>query len=676
MITLQAPNKRFLYSLRYTISPGFHEQERMDELLRFCKSAKVDDVMLFLNAGELNPGHPYKEEVAPFMELAARVKQALSQEGVTLSLNPWVSLLHGDNGRTLRPGQPFTTMVDPFGKKAECVACPLDENFATYLSDLYAYYASIDPFAVWVEDDFRLHNHAPLGWGGCFCEKHMERYSEMAGKTLTREEFVAGILQPGTPHPYRKIWLDAGRDAMVALAARIGQAVHDVAPKCRVGLMSSSSPVHCAEGRDWPALLGALAGPTAMVNRPHLPSYVETTTQQYLSDFNALTCQCRAFVPAEAELYPEFEAYPFTRFAKSRSFMQFQVETSALLGSRGITLSLHDVMGNGNLEGEECGAALGAIKPFLEKLSACNRSVDSQRGVTILSDPRASYKLHTAVGNQMEELYPNENVWAYLLTAYSIAHKFSCDPAQKGQVVAVSGQYFRNLTVPQIKSLFSENFVLLDGSAADVLCQLGLKHLIGIKSADWHKQDSGFQAYEQVCNGVLYAGIDEARISAQMAAGNYLNVCYGTMPSIWSKLKTPMGGTAGAGFAVGENFALLPYDLVYGQLQSHLNPIRQQMIQEVLETQKKAPCPAFVIGSPYIGVYEYELAGKCSLVLVNACRDDVTPLQIHISKTVEGWSTISRDCLMQPDAGVLFEKGRLIYKQGLASLEVRVFLEQ
>ena len=59
----------------------------------------------------------------------------------------------------------------------------------------------------------------------------------MAGKKLTREEFVEGILKPGSPHPYRKIWLEVSRDTMVELAAMIGEAVHAVSPLTRVGLM-------------------------------------------------------------------------------------------------------------------------------------------------------------------------------------------------------------------------------------------------------------------------------------------------------------------------------------------------------------------------------------------------------------------------------------------------------
>jgi hypothetical protein len=65
-------------------------------------------------------------------------------------------------------------MVDVYGTKSNAVACPLCPNFREYISNLFAYYArEIEPDTIWVEDDFRLHNHLPLEWGGCFCDLHI-----------------------------------------------------------------------------------------------------------------------------------------------------------------------------------------------------------------------------------------------------------------------------------------------------------------------------------------------------------------------------------------------------------------------------------------------------------------------------------------------------------------------
>jgi hypothetical protein len=240
----------YVYILRYAVQPGHHEEKRMDELVSFCKKARIDDVMFFIDCEELSQGHLSIEETRPWMKVIAYGKERLEPLGITTSINPWPTLLHCDRGRKLKEGQDFRLMVDPYGNNANAVVCPLCSEFQKYITEMYAYYASIKPNMLWVEDDFRLHNHGPLSWGGCFCEAHMEEYSRRAGRKLTREEFVEGVLKPGNPHLYRKIWLDMARETMVKLAQSIGESVHKVSPTTRVGLMSSNPEVHCAEGRD------------------------------------------------------------------------------------------------------------------------------------------------------------------------------------------------------------------------------------------------------------------------------------------------------------------------------------------------------------------------------------------------------------------------------------------
>src|SRR5512137_2760077 len=103
----------FIYSLRIAIVPGFREEERFEALLAFCRAARIDDVMFFFNGEELNRGHLLLEEAKAAAAAVAGWKRRLAAIGVTASINPWSTLLHTDRGRTLRPGQAFTPMVDP-----------------------------------------------------------------------------------------------------------------------------------------------------------------------------------------------------------------------------------------------------------------------------------------------------------------------------------------------------------------------------------------------------------------------------------------------------------------------------------------------------------------------------------------------------------------------------------
>ena len=481
-------DQSYCYSFRFCCDPGFNDRREIMSLQRFVCEAQIDDVAVFCNVEELNTGHMTGEEQETvWLRLLSDVQTALAPEGVQLSVNHWHSLMHADLGKTLPQSQPFRRMVDIDGREADLCVCPMCESWQTYFVGLYARYAALSPHILWVEDDFRLHNHAPLHWGGCFCRAHMLEYARRAGKPgLTREEFVRGLLQPGEVHPYRKIWLDVNRETMTALAARIGQAVRRASPTAKVGLMSSVPYIHAAEGRDWYGILRGLAAGQPPVSRIHLPAYQETAPGQYLLRFNMVSMHNRALLPPETEVYPELENYPYSLFAKSRAFTRFQLLSSLPLNLKGMTIDLFDLNGSGIVFSDGYQQMLREVKPFLSAVNAMGVFALPRRGVCIMTSEDSAYTLHTAHGTDMEELYPHEVYFAGLLNAMGIAYQYCTDPGVSGQVVAVSGQYFRNLTPEQITRLFARNTLLLSGDAVDTLCQMGLGPLDAAKQRRIH----------------------------------------------------------------------------------------------------------------------------------------------------------------------------------------------
>lgn len=667
-------SKDFKYILRFAVQPGHHEEERLEELIQFCSDAQIDDVMFFINCEELNQGHLTMQETTPWMELIARVKDKLDKIGVTTSINPWITMLHADRGRRLKDGQNFNTMVDPYGNPSTTIACPLCSDWRKYIAEMYAYYASIKPNMIWVEDDFRFHNHAPLIWGGCFCEKHMEEYSRRAGKKLTREEFLEGILKPGSPHPYRKIWLDTCRDTLVELAEMIGQAVHRVSPDTKIGLMSSYPQVHCAEGRDWEGILRGLAGDNNPVNRPHLPAYSTATLQRYLVNFSAASRMTVAAVPEKTELYPELESFPHTRFSKSKAFTRFQLETSLALSASGITLNIFDMMGNGIMKGEGYQRVLASSKEFLLRVKALDLNRENEKGVKILFNPKSSYTLETSEGKEMRELYPKETFWSSILSSYGISNLYSREKGQKGEITAVSGQYFENMMEGEIRDLFENNFVILEGDAAYTLYSMGYGKYAGIKSTKWYSQDSGRQAFEQVCNGKEYCGIKEARISSQVSAGHYLEIEYDENIYKITEVMSPYLKVVGPGMAVYNGRVLiLPYGRFSEGFDSHLNTTRQEIVKDIIKNIKGFENPIFIEDAPYVSLYHYNKEGKDYILLCNCSDDDIDEISLYAPKLnpIE-IREISRKGEKTIDFSI--EKNdHIVLKSELPSREVKVF---
>lgn len=630
----------FRYILRFTVQPGNNEDERFSQLVEFCTTALIDEVMFFINCEELNQGHLTIEETKPWMEVIKRGKKILEPLGIRTSINPWTTMLHTDRGRELKEGQNFTLMVDPYGNKASAVACPLCLNWQKYIAEMYSYYATIKPNVLWVEDDFRLHNHAPLVWGGCFCEHHMEKYSEYAvklgakceGEKLTREKFIEGIIKPGEVHPYRKVWLDVSRKTMIDLAGLLGEAVHKVSPDTKVGLMSSSPSVHCAEGRDWNAVFKGLSGDKPPVSRPHLPSYSEVIPQNYLLSFSDVSRMTKAFLPKNAEVYPELENFQDTRFAKSRAFTRFQIETSTLIGSQGITLNIFDMMGNGVLLNEGYQYTLADAKVFINKLTELGLDTSKQEGIKIPICQKSSYALKTKNGSRMDELYPKEAFWGSALSAYGIANTYTRSRKHSNSIIAVSGQYFRNLNSEELVDLFDKNYIIMEGEAAYTLWDMGFGYLAGIDDVKWYNVNSGVQAYEETCNGEIYNGIHNSRMSSQGSIGPYLAINYSGKKSLIriTEVKSPHGNTVGSGMVLYNNVFILPYGVFDGGYGAYLNTTRQEIVQTCLNKLQSDIRPTMVLDAPYVSIYDYNLENKRVLVVVNASGDDLDEIKIQL----------------------------------------------
>lgn len=628
----------FCYCFRFCTDPGFNDEREIQKLLAFVDEARVDDVMVFINVEELNTGHLDLTEQDVWLDLLSRIRPLLAQRGVTLSVNHWHSLMHADLGKRFRPGQPFRGMVDPLGNEAALCVCPLDENWRAYLAQIYARYAALSPDTVWVEDDFRYHNHAPLVWGGCFCSEHMRRFSARAGRALSREEFVTELLRPGEPSGLRAIWLDECREGLEDAARAIEKAVHAVDPNVKIGLMSSVPYVHSAEGRSWKSLLHSLCGDrNPPVSRIHLPAYQELAPSKYLQAFHMVSYVNRALLSPETLVYPELENYPYSLFSKSRTFTRFQLFSSLALNLRGMTIDLFDLNGRGIIEQDGFAGLLREVKPALNAMNATGAFAKRRLGVCVLVDERASYALHTKSGANMEELYPEEVFWAGLLPAMGVPMYVGVSPEDARGVAAVSGQYFRNLTQEQIERLFAANFVLLTGDALETLVEMGLGRLAGVERVRWMEQNSGAYAYEEVTNGERYTGVPHARASAIISASDALDVSYRADAAAYEYsafFNSFRKRTAPCETVVENRVLIYPFGRFSGPQDIPpmlLNDVRQEILQSVLSRSGRLEAP-LVEGSPYLAPYAFSDGETLWLYLVNGALDAVKSVSLRFAK--------------------------------------------
>jgi len=617
--------KKFLHCLRIQFPPNHYEDERIAEVVDYCVKYGFNNVMLFINAEEYNLGHMTKEEAEPWIKTMKKASAALREKGISVSLNPWMEIGHLDRCRPLKEGQNFTTQMDYDGNRCEMVACPLCENWKAYFLNFYRYLIQeLTPDTVWIEDDFRLHNHGHLQFGGCFCDLHMQRYNEHLGTKYTREEFTDRLFRKKPEKRVRKAWLDVNRSCMRDLAHEIGQTVKAMGLGTKIGLMSSMHDNHALEGRDWHGVHKGFAAGGEMIDRLHLPCYDEISGKRYYFQFNRLPFHCRALLPKDTIVYPELENGSFSTFTKDARFLQFQLESAIPLCIEGMTYDIYDFVGNGIVENFRYGKAVKGITPYLDEVTKLSLRYDQLEGVVLPIDEKTAYKNGKKI-TKFTDFFPDESYFNAYLASLGITVKVSTKKTFYNQVVALGGGNAYNFTKTQLKSLFENNFVILDGGAARILINRGLGNLIGAKSCQTFWGENNVHSYEQVKEGIFVNDKKGYRVTAFGKSGDYVNIQYKDECGAQSFVYDYLGNKVGVGDVDGGNYFIIPYVINSVYLEQY-HDLRVTLLRAFLRK-----CGNTLIMTHHSGVYAYlyRQKGRKILVVVNSTEEDFKRTQLE-----------------------------------------------
>ncbi|MDW7655936.1 MAG: hypothetical protein SCM11_02045, partial [Bacillota bacterium] len=350
--------------------------------------------------------------------------------------------------------------------------------------------------------------------------------------------------------------------------------------------------------------------------------------------------------PDWAENYGELENFTFSRLSKSLRFSQMQIETNTLLDGKGITMDIYDMLGNGVLLSEGYQDILVESKSFLDTLVNLGLDNRCQAGVHVLIDPRCAYHLQTVKGQSMTELYAHERNLMQMLVPFGLATCYSSDHNLRNKVVAVAGQYLRNRTETEIRSLFAGNFVLLDGEAVRTLVDLKLGVLAGVEKTRQIPMDNGINAYEQVVDGKSYCGLTKARTTMQVGTGDYVQVDYLSNASVhaYTHAFSPYGDDNGPAMTlVDDHVFILPYEN-YGP--ALLSPFRRAVLLEALGGAQDVQRPVWT-HTPHTTLIQYDLPGRMMLALVNFSGDETQQTVLTFPDGLPVWSAAilyTRDC--------------------------------
>ncbi|MFI6903797.1 hypothetical protein ACIBKY_21200 [Nonomuraea sp. NPDC050394] len=504
------------YHLRYQVLPG-RDPAR---LAAYCAGHGIEEVVLIYGSEELHAGHPVGVGEDLWFEHVSEVKDVLDAHGIGASLNPWVTVGHADRGRTQDLG--FAPMVSPLGEAATATAsfaCPV---WRDWLAGHYGRFSRLGFRVLWLEDDFRFHNHAPLTWGGGFEPEMLERFALLAGDKPTREELVAAITATGPPHPWRALLQRTWREVQLEVLDLVRQAV---AGRAKLGLMSSGLGVASVEGRDWAAFFDRVE-----VHRPHFAPYGDAPGRRLSYSIAMLELQ-RGLRPAGVEVAPEIENWPHTEWTKSDTQTWSEMVTARLSGAGGLLLDVHPFVTGDPQRYPRVGRMLARSRPAVDRAFSPDISVHGV-GVPWWPDTAA----HVWGDGGLDGLRADPLRAAEYLLPYGVPVQ-----AGVGAVNAVFGKVAWGVPDGEVERLLSGG-LLLDGHAALVLAERGFGELLGVRVEEVAERDApARQPYsmERVLDGGQLLSVNVQPAVARLAA----------LPGAetWTEILTPRGEHWGDG---------------------------------------------------------------------------------------------------------------------------------
>lgn len=200
------PSKtQVIYNYRYFLpyAPEWGKKNfctrRLEELLEFCDAARIDAVQFYVNT---RPGTYYMPASSADEQrhwarwMKKTVAPTLRSKGISHQLNYQQLLGSGSDGLDLRDEYDWKFMKNQHGEEAFGAPCPIDPDFRRIMGEMLRLWADTKPDLIWIDDDFRLHNHG-MGQNGpdyyCYCDTHLNTFAERSGRRFSRESKKTGF---------------------------------------------------------------------------------------------------------------------------------------------------------------------------------------------------------------------------------------------------------------------------------------------------------------------------------------------------------------------------------------------------------------------------------------------------------------------------------------------------
>lgn len=364
-----------------------------------------------------------------------------------------------------------------------------------------------------------------------------------------------------------------------------------------------------------------------------------------------------------------FQLYAsFMTFAKDSETLRFQLESAIPLEIEGMTYDIYDFVGNGTIEAFGYGPAVEGITDYLTAVYESGYAYNDLKGITIPIDEKNSY--NRPIKDSFWDLYPDEFYFGAALQGHGISARCSKEKTLKDEVVVLAAGGVYNYTDAELRALFTDNHVILEGKAAMLLIDRGLGELFGGKAYQAYVSDMDVQAYEQIEGDKLVNGIPGYRASAFSRTGDYVVIQYSMMPEVQSRVYDFNHNEIGYGSVIANGHLVVPY-VVDKFCADQLHPLRGKILCDYIDALGKT-----FARTNYANTYAYYSKGeKNVLILVNSTLNNLLVTKFKLTgEKVNKLYEIDRDGVMREKTFTYDEEGFVTVNEEFQYITTKTFI--
>ncbi|MEO6845771.1 MAG: hypothetical protein ABI254_00825, partial [Chthoniobacterales bacterium] len=529
---------------------------------------------------------------------------------------------------------PFQRITGFDGAEVRACFCPLDKEFLDYTRDMVTLFSKTNPDFLFIDDDVRLENHAPVRWA-CACPLHVEHFNQHANRHDSREEiFEAMKGDDSLGFTVRKAWQDSGRESILALMRTIREAIDSVDPTIRCGKCVSGSRDHLY----LEDIARTLAGGTVPFMRLAGASYMQRGYQYYAPIMTEIIGQ-KNTLSDDVEILCEGDTCFHTRYHTPIKHLRGYIAGAIMVA--GIDTPYTFIPGTVEWIPSDVEAFSRMLKDNVPFFAECKNVYKNTRWLGPSVICTGQWRINRP-WNESEIEHDSFREWGGDLCG-RLGIPFTVNNFESPVCMLNGYQSVYDLNEEELKTVFSKG-VILDGTVALVLCQRGYGKWIGVDVREGDNELRYF--YEKFSADTEYNGNMTGKYSYATGSkpermkwltplNDSVRIASSLIGAPWAD--SPDQNIVAPALTLFENelggrVAVYAHEISsYMIAAAFLSDIRKEQLIKIMAWTGRQPLPAVThTGVDTYFQYGYDDVAKEHIAAVfNVGQDDMSPLPIR-----------------------------------------------